>query len=263
MFTIDFRDYGQIRHLRKTRGKPFVIAHRGASAAAPENTVHAFQLALDQGAHIVETDLWFTRDRQIALLHDRTLARTTGQTGAVTEMELAELQDIPTRMPGGSTPTPYTIPALTDLLDLSRQRQSGLLLELKDPRFTLPGYGDILIDLLREYGMLSTTLIISFSIPCLRAIRNLCPELPVGRVGLSILQPDAEWDLIGPPFPSLLANPLFIPMARRYQSLVAPLDPHPEKRVEFYERIGVDAILADDVAQIVSLLETEGPPAPN
>ncbi len=263
MFTIDFTDYAHVQHLRQTRGKPFVVAHRGASAEAPENTVQAFQLALNQGAHIIETDLWFTRDRQLALLHDRTLDRTTGQAGVVTEMELAELRNIPTLMPGSQTATTYTIPALTELLDLVQQRQAGLLLELKDPRFALPGYGNSLVDLLRTYGMMSSTLIVSFSIPCLQAMRRICPALRIGRVGLKILKPDRQWDLSGPPYTSLLANPLFMPLARRYQSLVAPLDPHPERRVGYYRRIGVDAILADNVAQIVDLLETDetAPPA--
>ena len=57
--------------------KPWVIAHRGASAYAPENTVPAFTLAAEQGATFVEFDLRFTKDRQIVCLHDETLERTT------------------------------------------------------------------------------------------------------------------------------------------------------------------------------------------
>src|SRR5919106_2956388 len=57
--------------------KPWVIAHRGASAYAPENTVPAFRLAAEQGATFVEFDLRLTKDRQIVCLHDESLERTT------------------------------------------------------------------------------------------------------------------------------------------------------------------------------------------
>ena len=65
-------------HPQPTAGqKRWLIAHRGASAYAPENTVPAFQLAADQGATFVEFDLRLTRDGQIVCLHDETLERTT------------------------------------------------------------------------------------------------------------------------------------------------------------------------------------------
>ncbi len=263
MCSIDFRNYTQLRHLRRARGKPFVIAHRGASAEAPENTMHAFELAYDYGAHLIETDLWITRDRHIALFHDRTLSRTTGKQGTVMEVEMKALQDIPTLAPGSRLVTSHMIPALTELLEWANKKDVGLLLELKDPRFALPEYGQLLVDLLREYEMFNATLIISFSKPCLHSIRRLSPDLPVGQVGFRIFWPNSQWDLVGPPFPTLMANPLFMPMARRFRSLVAPLDPDPARRIGYYQRIGVDAILADDVAKILNLLKADSPPAFN
>ena len=60
-----------------TARRPWLVAHRGASAYAPENTVPAFRLAADQGADFVEFDLQLTKDRQIVCLHDNSLERTT------------------------------------------------------------------------------------------------------------------------------------------------------------------------------------------
>ena len=57
--------------------KPWVVAHRGASAYAPENTVPAFELAAQQGATFVEFDLQLTKDKQVVCLHDNSLERTT------------------------------------------------------------------------------------------------------------------------------------------------------------------------------------------
>ena len=59
------------------RSTPWLIAHRGASAYAPENTVPAFRLAAEQGATFVEFDLRLTKDRQLVCLHDESLERTT------------------------------------------------------------------------------------------------------------------------------------------------------------------------------------------
>jgi len=72
---------------------PFrIIAHRGASAYAPENTMAAFQRAVDMGATEVETDVAFTKDRQLLLLHDNTLDRTTNGSGLPEDYTLDELK---------------------------------------------------------------------------------------------------------------------------------------------------------------------------
>ena len=72
--------------------KPFrIIAHRGASGYAPENTMAAFELAVEIGATEVETDVQFTRDRQVVLFHDTNVDRTTDGSGPVSEHTVDEL----------------------------------------------------------------------------------------------------------------------------------------------------------------------------
>lgn len=259
--TFNLSQYDRVRDARMSHGKPFVVGHRGSPAHAPENTLHAFQLAVEQGAQMVETDLWITRDRQLVLLHDRSLERTTGRPGLVQEMELSELVEIPTLDLAGQE-SPHPIPSLSALLDFAQASGTALLLELKDPRFSLAEYGRLLVEALTEHQMLQSSLIVSFAPQCLLALRRLCPTLPVGLVGHRMPVPDPRWDLVGPAYPNLFLNPLFIRMARRRRALVAPLDPHPERRLAYYLRMGVDAILADDVAQIAALLD-QTPPGTN
>ena len=69
-----------------------VIAHRGASASAPENTLPAFELAVQQGADAFELDVRLTRDGAPVVIHDATLERTTSLTGPVRARTLAELR---------------------------------------------------------------------------------------------------------------------------------------------------------------------------
>jgi glycerophosphoryl diester phosphodiesterase len=71
---------------------PAIIAHRGASAHAPENTLAAFTLALQQGADAIELDAKLTFDEQIIVIHDQTVDRTTEGHGKVREFTLAELR---------------------------------------------------------------------------------------------------------------------------------------------------------------------------
>ena len=131
---------------------PWLVAHRGASAYAPENTVPAFRLAAEQRATFVEFDLRLTKDRQLICLHDESLERTTdveeiypdrfrsvaGSGGQTTrrwmlaDFTLAELR----KLDAGSWFDPAfrgtRIPTFAETIDSLRGR-SGLFIELKSP----------------------------------------------------------------------------------------------------------------------------------
>ena len=135
-----------------TMSKPWLIAHRGASAYAPENTVPAFRLAADQHAAFVEFDLQLTKDRQIVCLHDESLERTTdvedvfpdrfrtvtGSGGAPTrrwllaDFTLAELRTLDAGSWFGPSFRGTRIPTFAETIDSLRGR-SGLFIELKAP----------------------------------------------------------------------------------------------------------------------------------
>src|SRR5215467_3741453 len=72
-------------------GKPLVIAHRGASALAPENTLAAFRLALLLGAHGVEMDVHLTTDGVPVVIHDARVNRTTNGSGAVSRLTVSQI----------------------------------------------------------------------------------------------------------------------------------------------------------------------------
>ncbi len=73
---------------------PVIFAHRGASNYAPENTLAAFDLAYRQGAKAIELDAKLTADGQVVVIHDQTVDRTTGGSGRVKEMRLAQLKEL-------------------------------------------------------------------------------------------------------------------------------------------------------------------------
>ena len=131
--------------------KPWLIAHRGASAYAPENTVPAFRLAAEQGADFVEFDLQLTKDRQIVLLHDTSLERTTdveevfpdrfkstgvGAAGTkrwmLADFTLAEIKRLDAGAWFDAKFRGTRIPTFGETIDAMRGR-SGLFIEIKSP----------------------------------------------------------------------------------------------------------------------------------
>lgn len=103
-------------------------AHRGAMTVAPENTLEAFRLAVEQGANEVELDLRLSKDGFLVVMHDATVERTTGARGAVADLTYAELRDL-------DAGEGQRIPSLVEVLDRIDVR---LQVEIKDPAVIAP-----------------------------------------------------------------------------------------------------------------------------
>ncbi len=239
---------------RRQIGRPFVVAHRGAPVAEPENTLASFALALAQGADALETDLRFTRDDEIVLFHDETLERTTDGQGKVRDHSLSELKRFRTRRPDGSGWSDERVPSLVELL-IATQARTPLLLELKDRLFLQPSYAQKLIDTLQAYGILRSSAIVSFDMDLVRAVNRVDPEIPTGMITMWNPLPSARMRLLGPVFPLLYLNPVYVAWAHRMDAIVAPLDPNPTPRLDTYLWLGVDALLADDPAKVLAALK--------
>jgi glycerophosphoryl diester phosphodiesterase len=120
-------------------GLPRVIAHRGASLIAPENTLPAFQHAVEVGAGMIETDARLARDGAIALIHDAELGRTTSCTGPVGERAMGDLGDCDAGywfMPAGAADFPFRglglrVPALRELFAVLDQLESPVLVNVE------------------------------------------------------------------------------------------------------------------------------------
>ena len=98
-----------------------VIAHRGASGHAPENTLAAFKRALALGATFIETDLQLSRDSHFVAIHDDTVNRTTNGQGKVHDLSLAELRRLDAGSWFGSEFTGERIPTLDEILEFSKK----------------------------------------------------------------------------------------------------------------------------------------------
>jgi glycerophosphoryl diester phosphodiesterase len=117
-------DDERLSRFRRTAAGPRVFGHRGASARAPENTLAAFSLALDEGADGVELDVCRCASGEVVVLHDPTLARTTGDPRAVRDVSFAELR----RLDAGAG---EQIPLLDEALELVVGRDGVVNVEVK------------------------------------------------------------------------------------------------------------------------------------
>lgn len=152
------------------------IAHRGASAYAPENTFAAFDLALQMGAVHLELDLHAAADGPSVVIHDNTLERTTNGTGPVDQRSLAELKRLDAGSWYDSKFANERIPEFTEVLD-RYARRAHLHAEIKSSRV---GFCRQIADEIRNCGVEKHVTITAFECAHLDEVRRYAPELSTG-----------------------------------------------------------------------------------
>jgi|SRR5690554_766090 len=157
------------------KGQPLVIAHRGASGIAPENTLIAFEKAIAVGVDRIEMDLRQTIDGEVVVMHDKTIMRTTNGWGTVRKMSLNKLR----KYSAGSWFHPdfsaEKTPTFREVLELV-DGKTTLLLEVKDGSPYHHGIESNIIKLVNEYRANDWCIVQSFNDRILNNFRNL-PEL--------------------------------------------------------------------------------------
>jgi glycerophosphoryl diester phosphodiesterase len=168
---------------------PWVIAHRGASGHAPENTFAAFQRAVELGGTFIETDLHVTRDGRFVAIHDDTVERTTNGSGDVRNFALDELREVDAGMWFDRTFMGERIPTLEEVLEFSRVHDVVFYLELKYA--AVWGMDHALVAALQKAQSAPRTIVISFDPATLTPLRRLDPSIMTG-----LLVEDAKPDCI-------------------------------------------------------------------
>jgi glycerophosphoryl diester phosphodiesterase len=137
------------------------------------------------------------------------------------------------------------VPTLAELAAILPE-DVALGLELKTDRFLEPEVCRALVAELDRSGVRGRTVVLSFSLARVQAVRAVAPDLPIGWITLSRAWPRSGVDLLGPLWPLLLINPFYVKLAHARGQLVAPLDPNPDRRLWLYRWLGCDAVLSDD-----------------
>ncbi len=224
--------------------KPYVLAHRGNKTLCPENTLAAFRQALQDGADIIETDLHLSADGVFVCIHDETVDRTTNGSGRVSELSLAELKKLSAHYHRNEFQGEQ-IPTLSELIAIL-PKDVAIALELKTDRFLEAEVCNKLLKILQAGGVLERTMMLSFSLPRIKTIQSVSPDIYVGWITFSKILPIKDVHLLGPFWPILLANPFYVKIAHSRNQAVCPLDPNPDPRLWLYHLLGCDAVLTDN-----------------
>jgi glycerophosphoryl diester phosphodiesterase len=163
--------------------KPAIIAHRGASLYAPENTLPAFQLAILQGADAIELDVKLSADGQVVVIHDQTIDRTTGEHGRVRELSLEVLQSLDAGSHFDIVFQGAQIPTLAEVFDNIGQR-SFLNIELTNYDKITDNLPEKVADLINSHNLRHRILLSSSNPIALVRIYHLLREVPIGLLTL-------------------------------------------------------------------------------
>lgn len=232
-----------------------IIAHRGASAYAPENTIAGFQKAVAMGASWFELDVYLSLDGIPIVIHDETLDRTTNGKGSVKEKSFAELK----LLDAGSWFDPAysgaTIPTLEQAMDFAKDT-IGIYIEIKDTNPDLP---QKIFNLVKEYEMTNRVVIQSFSLEQLGMMRSISRDITIHYLPAEFNEVDLQKAIsveasgINPSYHGLQAE--HVEMIHRLDMTVMPYTVNDAEEVRRLLNIGVDGVITDkpDIARSVLL----------
>jgi glycerophosphoryl diester phosphodiesterase len=158
-----------------------IAAHRGGAALWPENSLLAFQSAIALGCDLLELDVHLTRDRNVAVIHDATLERTTNGTGPVASLTATELGRLRLRGPDKQL-TAEPVPMLDDVIALAVAAPTpvGLLVEVKESAtgVSYDGIEELILTALTSARLQDRATIMAFERGVITRVRALAPRMP-------------------------------------------------------------------------------------
>jgi glycerophosphoryl diester phosphodiesterase len=163
---------------------PYLIAHRGYSHIAPENTIVAFKKAIGLGFWGCETDIRMTVDGHWVCMHDATLDRTTNGTGPVEAMTLAEARQLDAGSWHDSRFAGEQIPTLEEYLHICRLGRLVSYVEIKGPARSTQDLERVVLAIDDQIG-LRNSVIISFSLTHLKCIRQISKDVRLGYLTMA------------------------------------------------------------------------------
>jgi glycerophosphoryl diester phosphodiesterase len=165
--------------------KPLIIAHRGASALAPENTRAAFRRAIADGAEGIEFDVRLAKDGAVVVFHDATLRRLTNRTNLVSSLNIEELQTIDvgswfSRRKSAQADEDFSaerIPTLLQTLDFLKDFPGLIYIELKCRAAETERLAQAVGEIISGSLLLPRIIVKSFQLETLPAVRRACPQV--------------------------------------------------------------------------------------
>lgn len=154
-----------------------IIAHRGASKLAPENTLPAFQLAYDLEADGIETDVQLTKDQVPILIHDESLRRTTNGYGYVKDYTYQELKQLDAGSWFAPSYANTKLLSLDEFLIWIKDKPLYLNIELKNNKIDYKHLEKIVYKMLKDYQLLNRTTLSTFNPKSIKRMKKIDPQI--------------------------------------------------------------------------------------
>lgn len=246
---------------KNTNSTPLIIAHRGDSANAPENTLAAFRLALENGADGIELDVKLTADQKLVVIHDSTLDRTTNGHGQVSKTPFAAMRELD----AGSWFSPKFKGEPIPLLDEVFAELGGKFLinveltNYKTPEDQLP---DLVVDLVKKHSLGDSVMFSSFDHHNLLRAKSLAPEIRTGLLTRHGLLGFSMRGLLGQHFGADDLHPYqrvvsswMVQSRHKLGQKVNVWTVNAPNALRRMQALGVDMIICDDPANARQILE--------
>ncbi len=240
---------------------PYLLAHRGISGKAPENTLASFQLALDcDGIDMIELDVRLSKDEQVIVLHDRTLQRTTTGNGPADNYTLKEIKECDAGSWFHPSFAEESVPTLAEVLERVNKKR-WVNIEIKASFFFRKKGGQLerrVLDTIYSAGYQHHALVSSFNHDVLSTVRSMDKAIPVGVIYNFphdfLKSPSNLTRHVGASVFVCAKNELTASMlqdARRHDIAVYVYTLNSPREVERIKDMGVDGILSDNADDIV------------
>ncbi len=251
---------GQDEDMNRFRTRPLVVAHRGFSWVAPENTLASYKLAMEAGAELAECDVYLTSDGVPVLFHDSTLERTTGAKGKVGDFTLAELK----KLDAGKWKSPRfageRIPTLEEVLRLV-DGHLRLVIEIKEEAIAPQ-----VLETIRKVGVEPDRLVVfSFHRRAVEEMGQLEPLVPTAWLQGDLPFGPEHWrsrirearqarvSIVG--LARTQVDPEFVRLAHESGLMVFVWTVNEPADMRYLIEIGVDAIITDRPDVLLDLLK--------
>jgi len=233
--------------------KPHIWAHRGAYSNAPENTLTSFQIAAEMGVDGIELDIQFSKDREIVVIHDETIDRTSNRSGMVCDYTLAELKKFNFNKRGIIKPVFMEIPTLYEVFELLKPTGLPINVELKTNINWYEGIEKKALKLAEQFGLLERIVWSSFNHYSVRSIKQIEPSARTALLcGAGVLITGEQCEKIGAEAlhcsVKQMRCPGLLEDCRARGVLVRPFVVESAADFRFAAESGLDAVIVNNIA---------------
>ena len=245
----------------KGRFPVMVVAHRGFSGAAPENTLAAFRKAIEIGSDMIELDIHLSKDGKIVVIHDETLERTTDGRGKVAGHTLKDLKKLDAGSHFGAGFFGERIPTLQEVLDLAKGRVL-VNIEIKNPThglYLITELADQALEAVEKAGMLNWVIFSSFNPASLAWVQNKEPRARVAFLyhrewnTLSEVTKGKDWQVLN--LRNIHLNRGKIVRIRKEGIKVNVYTVNTEEELEQFVKWGLDGIITNYPDRLIRILK--------